>query len=96
MYVRQVLGPAFLHIMILAAGDRLVLEMQYCLSFSSAAGGKICCQKRRMPQKKKQNLEKNRYIEKQSQAQKQYLHMKKYIIPYGKWRAGTVAFVSSG
>ena len=45
MYARQVLGPAFLHIMILAAGDRLVLEMQYCLSFSSAAGGKICCQK---------------------------------------------------
>lgn len=33
MYARQVLGPAFLHIMILAAGDRLVLEMQYCLSF---------------------------------------------------------------
>lgn len=53
MCARQVLGPAFLHIMILAAGDRLVLEMQYCLSFSSAAGGKICCQKRRMPQKKK-------------------------------------------
>lgn len=50
--IRQVILTCLFAYNTIAAGDRLVRKMQYCLRFSSAAGGRICgqnlCQKNKI------------------------------------------------